>query len=128
MGKLSPSTLQRLLDEIDSYELSKTQKDAIRTLVEAELYRRTEENSFREFHNWIRRGDQILTDIESRLFQIQKLENPDGCLIDKSSVLKLIDCFDFSKPESEAEKAIHWVLSGIRREIEKLPATGKKLA
>ena len=73
MGKLSPSTLQRLLDELDSYELSKTKKDAIRTLVEAELYRRTEENSFREFHNWIRRGDQILRDMEQRLFQIQKL-------------------------------------------------------
>ena len=125
MGKLSPSTLQRLLDELDSYELSKTKKDAIRTLVEAELYRRTEENSFREFHNWIRRGDQILSDIEHRLFQIQKLESPDGSLIDKSSVLKLIDCFDFSNPVSESEKAIHWVLSGIRREIEKLPATQK---
>ena len=125
MGKLSPSTLQRLLDELDSYELSKTKKDAIRTLVEAELYRRTEENSFREFHNWIRRGDQILSDIEHRLFQIQKLESPDGSLIDKSSVLKLIDCFDFSNPVSESEKAIHWVLSGFRREIEKLPATQK---
>ncbi len=125
MGKLSPSTLQRLLDELDSYELSKTKKDAIRTLVEAELYRRTEENSFREFHNWIRRGDQILSDIEHRLFQIQKLESPDGSLIDKSSVLKLIDCFDFSNPVSESEKAIHWVLSGVRREIEKLPATQK---
>ena len=125
MGKLSPSTLQRLLDELDSYELSKSKKDAIRTLVEAELYRRTEENSFREFHNWIRRGDQILSDIEHRLFQIQKLESPDGGLIDKSSVLKLIDCFDFSNPVSESEKAIHWVLSGVRREIEKLPATQK---
>ena len=125
MGKLSPSTLQRLLDELDSYELSKTKKDAIRTLVEAELYRRTEENSFREFHNWIRRGDQILSDIEHRLFQIQKLESPDGGLIDKSSVLKLIDCFDFSNPVSESEKAIHWVLSGVRHEIEKLPATQK---
>lgn len=125
MGKLSPSTLQRLLDELDSYELSKTKKDAIRTLVEAELYRRTEENSFREFHNWIRRGDQILSDIEHRLFQIQKLESPDGSLIDKSSVLKLIDCFDFSNPVSESEKAIHWVLSGVRREIEKLPTTQK---
>lgn len=125
MGKLSPSTLQRLLDELDSYELSKSKKDAIRTLVEAELYRRTEENSFREFHNWIRRGDQILSDIEHRLFQIQKLESPDGSLIDKSSVLKLIDCFDFSNPVSESEKAIHWVLSGVRREIEKLPATQK---
>lgn len=126
MGKLSPSTLQRLLDELDSYELSKTKKDAIRTLVEAELYRRTEENSFREFHNWIRRGDQILSDIEHRLFQIQKLESPDGSLIDKSSVLKLIDCFDFSNPVSESEKAIHWVISGIRREIEKLPTTQKQ--
>ena len=126
MGKLSPSTLQRLLDELDSYELSKTKKDAIRTLVEAELYRRTDENSFREFHNWIRRGDQILSDIEHRLFQIQKLESPDGSLIDKSSVLKLIDCFDFSNPVSESEKAIHWVLSGIRREIEKLPTTSKE--
>ena len=125
MGKLSPSTLQRLLDELDSYELSKTKKDAIRTLVEAELYRRTEENSFREFHNWIRRGDQILSDIEHRLFQIQKLESPDGSLIDKSSVLKLIDCFDFSNPVSESEKAIQWVLSGVRREIEKLPTTQK---
>lgn len=125
MGKLSPSTPQRLLDELDSYALSKTKKDAIRTLVEAELYRRTEENSFREFHNWIRRGDQILSDIEHRLFQIQKLESPDGSLIDKSSVLKLIDCFDFSNPVSESEKAIHWVLSGVRREIEKLPATQK---
>ena len=125
MGKLSPSTLQRLLDELDSYELSKTKKDAIRTLVEAELYRRTEENSFREFHNWIRRGDQILSDIEHRLFQIQKLESPDGSLIDKSSVLKLIDCFDFSNPVSESEKVIHWVLSGFRREIERLPATQK---
>lgn len=125
MGKLSPSTLQRLLEELDSYDLSKTKKDAIRTLVEAELYRRTEENSFREFHNWIRRGDQILSDIEHRLFQIQKLESPDGSLIDKSSVLKLIDCFDFSNPVSESEKAIHWVLSGVRREIEKLPTTQK---
>ncbi len=126
MGKLSPSTLQRLLDELDSYELSKTKKDAIRTLVEAELYRRTDENSFREFHNWIRRGDQILSDIEHRLFQIQKLESPDGSLIDKSSVLKLIDCFDFSNPVSESEKAIHWVLSGLRKQIEKLPVTSKK--
>lgn len=126
MGKLSPSTLQRLLEELDSYELSKTKKDAIRTLVEAELYRRTEENSFREFHNWIRRGDQILCDIEHRLFQIQKLESSDGCLIDKSSVLKLIDCFDFSTPVSESEKAIHWVLSGVRREIEKLPTIQEK--
>lgn len=125
MGKLSQSTLQRLLDELDSYELSKTKKDAIRTLVEAELYRRTEENSFREFHNWIRRGDQILCDMEQRLFQIQKLENREGRLIDRLSVLKLIDCFDFSKPESDAEKSIHWVLSGIRREIEKLPTTNK---
>lgn len=126
MGKLSPSTLQRLLDELDSYEFSKTKKDAIRTLVEAELYRRTEENSFREFHNWIRRGDQILSDIEHRLFQIQKLESPDGSLIDKSSVLKLIDCFDFSKPTSETEKVIHWTLSGIRKQIEKLPTTMKQ--
>ena len=126
MGKLSPSTLQRLLDELDSYELSKSKKDAIRTLVEAELYRRTEENSFREFHNWIRRGDQILSDIEHRLFQIQKLESSDGSLIDKSSVLKLIDCFDFSNPVSESEKAIHWVLSGVRREIEKLPTTSNE--
>lgn len=125
MGKLSPSTLQRLLEELDSYDLSKTKKDAIRTLVEAELYRRTEENSFREFHNWIRRGDQILSDIEHRLFQIQKLESPAGSLIDKASVLKLIDCFDFSNPVSESEKAIHWVLSGIRREIEKLPTAQK---
>ena len=123
MGKLSPSTLQRLLDELDSYELSKTKKDAIRTLVEAELYRRTDETSFREFHNWIRRGDQILSDIEHRLFQIQKLESPDGSLIDKSSVLKLIDCFDFSNP---VEKAIHGVLSGLRKQIEKLPVTSKK--
>lgn len=126
MGKLSLSTLQRLLEELDSYDLSKTKRDTIRTLVEAELYRRTEENSFREFHNWIRRGDQILSDIENQLFQIQKLESPDGCLIDKSSVLKLIDCFDFSTPVSESEKAIHWVLSGIRREIEKLPTTSKE--
>ena len=125
MGKLSPSTLQRLLEELDSYDLSKTKKDAISTLVEAELYRRTDENSFREFHNWIRRGDQILCDIEQRLFQIQKLESPEGSLIDRVSVLKLIDCFDFNKPESEAEKALHWVLSGIRREIEKLPAIKK---
>ena len=126
MGKLSPSTLQRLLDDLDSYDLSKTKKDAIRTLVEAELYRRTEENSFREFHNWIRRGDQILSDIESRLFQIQKLENPEGRLIDKASVLKLIECFDFSKPESEAEKAIHWALSGLSKQIEKLPKISKE--
>lgn len=126
MGKLSPSTLQRLLDDLDSYDLSKTKKDAIRTLVEAELYRRTEENSFREFHNWIRRGDQILSDIESRLFQIQKLENPEGSLIDKASVLKLIECFDFSKPESEVEKAIHWALSGLSKQIEKLPKISKE--
>lgn len=126
MGKLSPSTLQRLLEELDSIELSKTKKDAIRVLVEAELYRRTEENSFREFHNWIRRGDQILCDIEHRLFQIQKLESPEGSLIDRLSVLKLIDCFDFKKPESEETKAIHWVLSGVRREIEKLPTTQKQ--
>ena len=126
MGKLSPSTLQRLLEELDSVDLSQTKKDAIRTLIEAELYRRTEENSFREFHNWIRRGDQILSDIEHRLFQIQKLESSDGSLIDKSSVLRLIDCFDFSTPVSESEKAIHWVLSGIRREIEKLPITQKQ--
>lgn len=126
MGKLSPSTLQRLLEELDSYDLSKTKKDAIRTLVEAELYRRTEENSFREFHNWIRRGDQILCDIEHQLFQIQKLESSEGSLIDRLSVLKLIDCFDFKKPESEGAKAIHWVLSGVRREIEKLPATQKQ--
>lgn len=126
MGKLSPSALQRLLEELDSLELSKTKKDTIRVLVEAEIYRRTDENSFREFHNWIRRGDQILSDIETRLFQIQKLENPDGSLIDKSSVMKLIDCFDFSKPESELEKAIHWTLSGLRRQIEKLPAKGKE--
>ena len=125
MGKLSPSTLQRLLEELDSYDLSKTKEDAMRTLVEAEVYRRTGENSFREFHNWIRRGDQILCDIEQRLFQNQKLENSESGLVDRLSVLKLIDCFDFSKPESEAEKTIHWVLSGVRREIEKLPTTQK---
>lgn len=36
------------------------------------------------------------------------------------------DCFDFSTPVSESEKAIHWVLSGIRREIEKRPTTQKQ--
>jgi len=126
VGTLSPSALQRLLEELESYSISKTKKDCIRALVEAELRRKTEENSFREFHEWIRRGDQILSDLEHQLSQARELTSPDGTLLDKKSVLRLVDCFDFKDPTSEAEKSIHWILSGLRREIGKLPTVEKQ--
>ena len=61
MAKLSPSTLNRILEELDTYELSITKKDCIRELVTAELARREGADRFQEFHKWIKQGDTILS-------------------------------------------------------------------
>ncbi len=125
MGKLSPSTLQKLLEELDDCNLSKSKKACIRALAEAELYRKTEENSFKEFHHWLRRGDQILTDLESQIFQIKNLSSKTGCLVDKHAVTNLLATFDFREPSNDSEKTIHWIIGCVRREIEKLPTIKK---
>lgn len=120
-AKMSPSSLQMLIAEVENLELSQTKKDTIRALAEAELERRDGENLFREFHNWIRRGDQILSEVSSELAQLRTLSSPAGEYISKDAALEVLKGL-FSNDESDRyEKGQNWVLRQAIKGIEKLP-------
>lgn len=120
-AKMSPSSLQMLITEVEKMELSQTKKDTIRALAEAELERRDGENMFREFRNWIRKGDQILSEVESELAQLRSLSSPAGEYISRDAALEVLKVL-FSDDESDRyDKGRNWVLRQAIKGIEKLP-------
>lgn len=120
--KMSPSSLQMLMVEVDGMDLSQAKKDTIRALAQAELDRRNCEDMFREFRNWIRKGDQILSEVESELTQLRALSSPTGEFISKDAVLEVLNGLFCDDESDRYEKGQNWALRQAIKGIEKLPA------
>lgn len=120
--KMSPSSLQMLMVEVDGMDLSQAKKDTIRALAQAELDRRNSEDMFREFRNWIRKGDQILSEVESELTQLRALSSPAGEFISKDAALEVLKGLFCDDESDRYEKGQNWVLRQAIKGIEKLPA------
>lgn len=125
MAKLSPSTLNRILEELDTYELGNTKKACIRELVTAELARKDGADRFQEFHKWIKQGDTILTQMleENRL--LKEMTAPDAELVSKAEVLHIIEAFATGEPQNDHEKGANWCAGKIKKAVESLPAVKK---
>ena len=125
MAKLSPSTLNRILEELDTYGLSSTKKECIHELVTAELARRDGVDRFQEFHKWIKQGDIILTQMleENRL--LKETTAPDAELVSKLEVLRFIEALATDEPQNDHEKGANWCAGKIKKAVESLPAVKK---
>ena len=120
--KLSPSALTRLIEDAAQLPVSQTKIEMIQALAQAELERRKSENAVKEFHAWIRRGDQILTEMEHELSHLRTATDPDGDFISKTAVLEILDTL-FSDDETDRyDKGRNWALGKAKQAIAALPA------
>lgn len=122
MAKLSPSTLNRMLEELDTYEMSNTKKECVRELITAELARREGTDRFQEFHKWIKQGDTILTQMLEEMQRLREATASDGELVSKASVMEIIDSLIIAEPANDHEKGASWCAERIRSSVDKLPA------
>lgn len=125
MAKLSPSTLNRILEELDTYELGNTKKECIRELVTAELTRRDGADRFQEFHKWIKQGDAILTQVQEEIRLLKETTAPDAELVSKAEVLRIIEGLVNESPQNDHEQGANWCAGKIKKAVEKLPAVSR---
>ena len=121
MAKTSPSALRMLLEELDSYAISRTKAECIRSLVEAELVRREGTDRFNEFHAWIRKGDQILTELEDELCRLRAITSVDGDHISRTSALAAARALYPKETKAEYDKGMSWILDQIIKVLQTLP-------
>lgn len=121
MGKMSPSALRMLLEELDSYAISKTKRDCIRSLVEGELARREGTDRFNEFHSWIRKGDQILTELEDELCRLRAITSSDGDQISRASALASVRALYPKEIKLDYDNGVCWILDQVIKVIQSLP-------
>ena len=122
MATPSPSTLNRMLEELDSYELSRTKKECIRELVTAELTRREGTDRFQEFHKWIKQGDNILTQVQEEIRLLKESTAPDADLVSKTEVMRIIESLMTATPQKDHEQGANWCAEKIKKAVDKLPA------
>jgi len=125
MAKLSPSSLNRILEELDTYELSSTKKDCIRELVTAELARREGADRLQEFHRWIKQGDTILTQVQEEIRLLKETTAPDAELVSKAEVMRIVEAFMTAAPHSDHEKGASWCAGKIKAAVNNLPAINR---
>jgi len=125
MAKLSPSTLNRILEELDTYELSITKKDCIRELVTAELARREGADRFQEFHKWIKQGDTILSQVQEEIRLLKETTAPDAELVSKVEVMRIVEAFMTAEPLNDHEKGANWCAGKIKAAVDSLPAISR---
>lgn len=124
-AKLTPSSLARLIEDAEQSGLSQGKIAMIRALAEAELERRKGENTIREFHDWIRRGDQILNEMETEIRRLRAVTSKDGELISKDAVLDLISSLFSAVEDDRYDMGRNWVLRKLQEGVEELPAMRK---
>lgn len=122
MAKLSVSSLKRLIGEVDSYGLSRTKTESIRMLAAAELARREGTDQVSEFHYWIRKGDQILTELLSEMRLLRAATADTADMISRESVMDILSAMRIDSPGNDHEKGQNWCADSVMKQIATLPA------
>ena len=91
MSKLSVSTLQKLLDDVDGIDLSLSKKETIKALASAELARR-QGSQLEEFQRWVRMGDVIIENTKKELQLLKSVTSEDAKLVSLESEIGRASC------------------------------------
>lgn len=120
MSKLSVSTLQKLLDDVDGIDLSLSKKETIKALASAELARR-QGSQLEEFQRWVRMGDVIIENTKKELQLLKSVTSEDAKLVSLESVLTILQNLKVPSSDLPYDAGRNWVLQRAAQEIEKLP-------
>lgn len=125
MSRLSKSALNRILEELPTYGLSKSKQETIKKLVEDEVERREGANRLKQFHDWIKKGDQIIQDFQEELERLKEVTDPEGDLISREAVLRILFEYHVENEHCEYEKGMNWVSGKVAEKIKGLPAISR---
>lgn len=120
-ASLSPSSLKRIMQDIEGLDLSDSKKEGLLELCQRELSRREEENTLKELHTWLKRGDFILSSVEKELNELRAATSPDGEYVNLQSVLGVLDNLYEKQVVNEYGKGQNWTVETAKNRISALP-------